>query len=172
MINQIFKNILRFVLLIIMQVLLVKNIELGRFINPFIYVLFIIMLPFETPNLLLLLLSFILGLTVDMFYDTMGMHAAACITMAFIRPNIYKAFAPREGYEVGLEPSIKYMGRTWFLSCAGVLIFAHHLVLFYIEVFRFSEFFSTFFRVVMSSIFSIGLCMLILYITQKRRNES
>lgn len=169
MLNEITRNTIRFILLLLTQVLIIKNVELGRFINPFIYVLFIISLPFETPKPLLLIFGFVMGLTVDMFYDTLGMHTAASVFMAFSRPVVFKFFAPREGYEVGMQPTIRYMGTPWFISCAGVLITLHHLVLFYIEVFRFSEFFSTFLRVIMSSLFTLGLCILTQYFSTKSR---
>lgn len=172
MINEITRNTFRFLILLFVQVLLIKNIDLGRFINPFIYVLFIVALPFETPKPILLFAAFAMGLAVDMFYDTLGMHAAASVFMAFCRPRVFKFFAPREGYEAGTQPTIRYMGNAWFISSAGLLIFLHHLLLFYMEVFRFSEFFATFFRVIMSSIFTIGLCLLSQYLVgRKRTNE-
>ncbi len=169
MLNEIIRNIIRFMLLVLVQVLIIKNIELGRFINPFIYVLFIIILPFETPRLVLLFSSFILGFTIDMFYDTGGMHAAACVFMAFVRPGILKLFSPRDGYEFGTQPTVQYLGVPWFLSYAGILIFLHHVVLFYIEIFRFSEFFSTFFRVVVSSIFTILLVITTQYLFNRKK---
>lgn len=171
MTNSIIRNILRFFVLVLVQVLIVKNIELGRFINPFVYVLFIIVLPFETPKWLLLLLAFILGITIDMFYDTSGMHAAACVFMAYIRPGVLKLFSPRDGYEFGTQPSIQYLGIPWFLSYAGILIVAHHLILFYIEIFRLSEFFSTFFRVIVSSIFTLLLVIISQYLFQRKKEQ-
>jgi len=164
LLNEVTRNTFRFLTLLLIQVLIIKNIELGRFINPFIYVLFIILLPFETSRLLLLVLAFLMGLSVDMFYDTLGMHASASVFMAFCRPRVFKFFSPREGYTVGAQPTIHSMGATWFISCSLLLIFIHHLTLFYMEVFRFSEFFSTFFRVIMSTLFTLGLCLLSQYL--------
>ncbi len=171
MTNTIIRNILRFFVLVLVQVLIVKNIELGRFINPFVYVLFILMLPFETPKWLLLLASFFLGITIDMFYDTSGMHAAACVMMGYIRPGVLKLFSPRDGYEFGTQPSIQYLGIPWFLSYAGILVVIHHLILFYIEIFRFSEFFSTFFRVIVSSIFTLLLVVISQYLFQRKKEQ-
>lgn len=171
MINEIIRNIIRFIVLVLAQVLIIKNIELGRFINPFIYVLFIIVLPFETPKWLLLILSFFLGLSIDMFYDTAGMHAAACVFMAYIRPGILKLFSPRDGYESGTQPTIQYLGVPWFLSYAGILIVLHHLVLFYLEMFRFSEFFSTFFRVIVSTIFTLLLVVVSQYLFNRKKEQ-
>ncbi|OFY87447.1 MAG: rod shape-determining protein MreD [Bacteroidetes bacterium RIFCSPLOWO2_12_FULL_35_15] len=171
MANVIIRNIIRFFLLVLVQVLIIKNIELGRFINPFVYVLFIVVLPFETPKWLLLCIAFILGITIDMFYDTAGMHAAACVFMAYLRPGVLKLFSPRDGYEFGTQPTIQYLGVPWFLSYAGILVVLHHLILFYIEVFRFSEFFSTFFRVLVSSIFTMLLIVISQYFFQRKKEQ-
>ena len=171
MLNEIIRNIIRFVILVGVQVLLIKNIELGRFINPFIYVLFIIVLPFETPKWLLLLSGFIIGITIDMFYDTAGMHAAACVFIAYIRPGVLKLFSPRDGYEFGTQPTIQYLGVPWFLSYSAILIVLHHIVLFYTEVFRFSEFFSTFLRVIISSIFTILLVVISQYLFNRKKEQ-
>lgn len=171
MTNTIIRNIIRFFVLVLVQVLIIKNIELGRFINPFVYVLFILMLPFETPKWLLLVASFLLGITIDMFYDTSGMHAAACVMMGYVRPGILKLFSPRDGYEFGTQPSIQYLGIPWFLSYSGILVVIHHLILFYIEIFRFSEFFSTFFRVIVSSIFTLLLIVISQYLFQRKKEQ-
>ncbi len=171
MANTIIRNIIRFFVLVLVQVLIVKNIELGRFINPFIYVLFIIALPFETPKWLLLVCGFILGISIDMFYNTAGMHAAACVFMAYIRPGILKLFSPRDGYEFGTQPTIQYLGVPWFLSYSGILVLLHHLILFYIEIFRLNEFFSTFFRVIVSSLFTILLVVVSQYLFQRKKEQ-
>lgn len=171
MLNEIIRNIFRFMILVLVQVLIIKNIELGRFINPFIYVLFIIILPFETPKWLVLVSAFFLGLTIDMFYDTSGMHAAAAVFMGFIRPQVLKLFSPREGYELGTQPTIQYLGVPWFLSYAGILIVLHHFVLFYLEVFRLNEFFSTFFRVIFSSLFTILLVVVSQYLFHRKKEQ-
>jgi len=169
--NEIIRNIVRFAILVGIQVLVIKNIELGRFINPFIYVLFIIGLPFETPKWLLLFSGFVMGITIDLFYDTAGMHAAACVFIAYLRPGLLKLFSPRDGYEFGTQPTIQYLGIPWFLSYSGILILLHHLILFYIEVFRFSEFFSTFFRVIVSSVFTVLLVVISQYLFHRKKAQ-
>ena len=152
MINDVIKNTVRFVLLVLLQVLIVQNIRLGSYIILFPYILFILLLPFETPKLLVMLIAFITGLTIDLFYDTAGMHAAVCTFIGFIRFFILKLLAPREGYDAGLSPTIQSMGSVWFITYSASIIFIHHLLFFYFEIFRFSEFFSTLLRVILSSI--------------------
>jgi len=154
------KNGLRFFVLVLIQIFVLNQIRLGGYINPYLYVLFILLLPFETPHWLLLVLAFGLGLTIDVFSNTMGMHTAATVLMAFARPGVLKMIATKAQYESGVKPGIQDMGFPWFFSYAGILILIHHFLLFYIEVFRFSEFFTTFFRVILSSI--VTLCLVIL----------
>lgn len=152
MITDVFKNIARFVILVLLQVLIVQNIRLGSYMVLFPYVLFILLLPFEIHKLLLLVVSFLLGLSIDFFYDTAGMHAAACTLMGFSRHYVLKLIAPREGYETGTEPTIQHMGVSWFVTYAAILIAIHHLFFFYLELFRFNEFFRTLLRVILSSL--------------------
>lgn len=152
MINDVIKNTVRFLVLVLLQVLIIQNVRLGSYIILFPYLLFILLLPFETPKLLVLLLAFITGLTIDMFYDTAGIHAAACTLIGFSRYYILKLLSPREGYDLGLSPTIDSMGTLWFVLYAASIIFIHHLFFFYLEIFRFNEFFRTLLRVILSTI--------------------
>jgi len=169
MINIIFLNIIRFVLLVLFQVLILNNIQFAGYLNPFLYVLFILMFPFDIPKPFLLIVSFITGLSIDMFSNTMGMHASACVFLGFLRPYILRYIEPRGGYEHDATPSIKDMGLAWYFSYAGLLVFLHHLMLFYLEIFRLSEFFSTLNRVVLSSCFSMLLILLSQYLIFGKR---
>ena len=157
MINEVIKNGLRFIFLVLFQVLILNNIQLSGYLNPFLYVLFILMLPFQSPDWLVLILSFVLGISIDMFADTGGLHAVACVLMAFIRRPVLKLVSPRDGYDTGQKPTMQQFGFGWFFSYAGILIFVHHLTLFFMETFSFSEFFSTLFRVILSSLFTLML---------------
>lgn len=157
MVNDIIRHIIRFVLLVAVQGLILKNVEPGPYINPFLYILFLIQLPFETPPWLVLLIAFVLGFCVDAFYGTMGMHMAACTFVGWIRPQILRIMSPRDGYEFGTQPTMQDMGKAWFLTFSVIIIAAHHLVLFYLEIFSFREFFSTMLRVVCSSMATLLL---------------
>jgi len=131
----------------------------------------IILLPFETNKLLVLFLSFLLGVVVDYFYDSSGLHAAACTTLGFSRYYVLKYISPRDGYDSGVAPTVEEMGLEWFLRYAGTLVLVHHFTLFFLEVFRFSEFFSTLLRVILSSIGTFAFIYLIqfLFFTRLRR---
>lgn len=152
MINEVVRNSIRFVLLVLLQVLIVQNIHMGAYVILFPYILFILLLPFETPKLLVMLIAFFTGLVIDMFYDTAGIHAAVCTLVGYSRHYILKVLAPREGYDAGQSPTIQSMGAVWFITYSATIIFIHHLFFFYLEIFRFSEFFTTLLRVFLSTI--------------------
>jgi hypothetical protein len=170
--TDIIKHTLRFIILILLQVLIVQNIRLGTYIILLPYVLFILMLPFETPSLLLLGLSFLTGMVVDSFYDTQGLHTAACTLMGFSRHYMLKLISPRDGYEQGLKATVEDMGLRWFISYAATLIFIHHFYFFFLEIFRFGEIFRTLFRILLSSIGTFAFVYLIQFLFYtKRRNR-
>lgn len=155
MIALVAKNILRFVFLILFQGLILNELNLGTWFVPYLYLLFILSLPFETPNWLIIPLSFGYGVCMDAFSNTLGLHAAACVLTAYARPRILRLLAPREGYEFTMQPDIQSMGFTWFLYYAGILTLIHHACFFYLEVFHLSEFFNTLMRVICSSALTV-----------------
>lgn len=151
--------------------MIIQNINLGGYIILLPYVLIIIILPFETPRLLLLGLSFFVGITIDLFHDSSGLHASACTLMGFSRYYVLKFISPREGYDAGVQPTVEDMGFAWYLSYAGVLILIHHFCFFYLEIFKFSEFFKTFLRVILSSIGTFVLVYLIQFLFSNYRKR-
>ncbi|MFM2018217.1 MAG: hypothetical protein RL007_1873 [Bacteroidota bacterium] len=163
---------IRFVGLVLVQGLILKNLEAGYLINPFLYVLFILSLPFELPAWIGLLLSFALGFFVDIFYGTMGMHMAACTMMGWARPAILKFMNPRDGYEFGMQPTIQDMGRMWFISYAAILIFVHHFILFYLEIFSFREVWLTFVRVLVSAAATLLLVIITQFLFYRKRESA
>lgn len=167
MINELIRLLTKFLLLTLVQVAILNQIQFSGFVNPFIYILFILSLPVKYPRSAVLLMAFIIGLVIDTFSNTMGLHAAACVVMAFVRPAVLKIMAPRDGYEPETAISAGELGFTWFLAYASLLTLVHHLVLFYIEVFRFSEFLTTFSRVILSTLASVIVIMIAQYLSGK-----
>ena len=161
MIRDLIKYGISFILLILFQGVILNNIEFGGYIVPFLYVVFILSLPFETPNWLVLILGFILGIAIDSFTSTLGMHTSATVFMAFCRYYLLKMMSPRGGYEFNTKPNIQDMGVSWYLFYAVILIFLHHLFLFYVESFKLTQFFYTFGRVLASTFFTLILVLVV-----------
>ncbi len=157
------RNIVRFLLVILFQVLLMDNVMINGYMVPYVYILFILLMPFETPRWIQLLSGFMLGMGIDLFENTLGMHTAATVLIAFVRPYLLNLLAPRDGYELETFPRIHYYGLLWFLKYTVIIVVIHHFMLFYLEVFQLKEFFSTLLRVILSSILSASTIILSQY---------
>ncbi|RZK50427.1 MAG: rod shape-determining protein MreD [Pedobacter sp.] len=161
-------NILRWVILLFVQIFLLRNSVVYDIPTPFIYCLVILVFPFKTPNILLYLMAFLTGLTIDAFYDTLGVHTAACIAMAFVRILFISVSLNREAIDEP-EPSLGNMGFKWFSIYSLLCILTHHLLFFYLEAFKFSEFFYTLGRALISTVVSFFLILLIEFIFHNKK---
>jgi rod shape-determining protein MreD len=157
------QNIARFIIVILFQVLVMDNVMINGYMVPYVYLLFILLLPFETPRWLVLLSGFALGLSIDLLEHTLGMHTAATVLVAYARPYLLELLAPRDGYEPDTFPRIHYYGFTWFLKYTVPIVLLHHLTLFYLEVFQLQDFLSTLLRVILSSTLSVSTIVLSQY---------
>ena len=169
--RRLFGNIVRFILLVFAQIYVFNKIQVSGFINPQVYVLFILMLPFEISGFWLLSFAFMMGLTVDFFQHTPGMHAAASVTLAFLRPGVIRLVGKKEDLEPWQYPNVRDAGSMWFLAYVLILVFLHHLFLFYLEVFRFSEFLHTLLKVIINTVLTTLIIMLIQYLFYSRRAD-
>ncbi|HAM11672.1 MAG: rod shape-determining protein MreD [Bacteroidetes bacterium GWE2_41_25] len=161
MINSILRFSLIFILLVLLQVLLFNNIQFSGYVNPYIYIIFILLLPVEIPSWLLLILSFCMGMVIDFYSGSPGMHSSASVLAGFVRPFVLRFISPRDGYEPGASPSMLIYGFRWFLFYSLTIVIIHHTALFYLEVFRFTDFFRTLLRVMLSSLFTIIFVLII-----------
>ena len=155
MIKDFGKYATMFVVLVLVQVLILNNIQFSGLINPYIYILFILLLPFTLPGYFLLPLAFLLGITIDIFNNTLGIHAGATVLLGFLRPGIAQLISSRELIEKGNTPNMSQLGFASFLKYIIIAVLIHHLFLFYAESFSFGGFFETFIRYILSSVFSI-----------------
>lgn len=155
------KHIAQFFLFVALQVLLMDSLVLFSTGFCFIYVAFILFLPLGISRVWLLVLAFILGFTVDMFYDTMGIHAAASVLLAFLRPHILNLLTPRDGYEASDTVNIHTMGGRWFLAYTFTLVLLHHTAVFFLETITFQTAWYTIVKILLSTFFT-GIVMVIL----------
>ena len=169
--SKLISNSLRFILLVFIQVFLLKNIVFYDLNVPYLYVLFILLLPFETPNWVLFFFSFLIGITVDLFNDTLGLHAAASTILALVRVLFIAVTVQKDNYDSDPEPSLSIMGFRWFFFYALILTFIHHFFLLNFEVFKFSEIPSTLSRVILSSLITLTLIFIseLLFFRKKQR---
>ena len=123
----------RFALLVLAQVLLVRRLELFDTGYCFVYVGFLLFLPIQLARPWVLLLGFLLGFTIDLFYNTGGLHAAVCVLTAFVRGAPLRIIRPRDGYDSLDTVSGHRMGWAWWAFATVPLVLIHHLALFWLE---------------------------------------
>lgn len=171
MIIDILNQIVRFILLVFFQIAIINNIDLSTYVNPYIYVAFIISLPYNTKPWLVLVLSFLLGMTMDSFSSLPGPHIAATVLMGYSRRFYIMFSTNKDDQDTKIEPSISSKGPIGFLFYALFMVFIHHFVLFTLEAFSFNQFLATLTRIFFSTLFTvllIGLGQLLFYKIAKK----
>jgi len=160
-------NTLRFIILILVQVIILNNINFLGYINPYLYILFILLYPVKNNRSLFIFLGFLLGLTIDMFSDSGGVHAAACVTIAFIRPAVLKfTFGALYEHQTVKFATAEFISNLTYIT---ILTFIHHIILFSLEVFNTSEILLIMRNTLFSSIFTIILSVLTIIIFNRRK---
>jgi len=160
------QNIIRFILLVLLQVLVLNNIQFLGYINPYLYILFILALPVQMPRWVTLLLAFALGLIIDTFSNTLGMHAFATVLVAFLRNGIIKLFTSiEEGNNP--TPSFYTFGVSAYVKYVVVLVLIHHTTLFILEAFSFTNFWITLAKITLSSFVTILMILGIQSLSKK-----
>jgi hypothetical protein len=163
-VSDLLKNIIRFVIFILVQwFVLFKVPPLHRFIVPYIYYLFILWLPFSTPRFWLLVIAFFTGLSLDYFTQTPGLHAAACVLIAYIRPFIINLLLPKDTSEFNYrEPSPRTLGWTPYAVYVLILTLFHHGYLLFLEWLSFGGFLTFLIKLVATT----GISLLLILTTE------
>lgn len=147
-----------------MQVMVFDNIRFGNFIHPYIYVLFIMLMPFETPKARLIFDGFLIGMAIDIFSGTPGLNAAATVFMAFVRPLIIGITTRKSDIEDKNAPTITEMGLQWFVLYALLLLLLHNLFLFWLEAFSIKLLGIVLLETVLSAPISLIMIVIIIYV--------
>jgi len=165
------KNFIRFWIIVLIQVYILDKVALRWWAQPsgfpifvpYLYPLFLLLLPFETPVWAMLLLGFGLGITVDSFSDTAGMHACAAVLLAYLRTNVLKALLPKNLIEYpNQSPNVKNMGWVPFLVYASFLLLVHHATFFIIEIWSLQHVGILFLKIFASTVTSLLLVLVYL----------
>lgn len=155
------KHSIRFLLFVLIQCLFFNQLEIGWGIQFMVYPLFIFLLPWDMNIFASMLVSFLMGLTIDSISNTYGLHASSAVVVAFLRPYFFKLFEPRDGYEINHEMNYHNMDFNWILSVQGSLLAIHHLWFFTLEIFKFNEILYVLQKSILSFPASFILCVLI-----------
>ncbi len=170
--SLILNNIFRFVVLVLIQVLLLKDLELGgtnfNYIQVYVYPVLLFLLPVNINRSYLLLYGFFLGLVIDMFYGSPGMHASACVFVAYVRQVILRGLEPRGGYNESYSPTKYRMGVTWFLRYMAIMLGIHLFFFFSVEAFSFAYLQSILLKTISSFIISFIVIGIYVFISNPK----
>jgi hypothetical protein len=153
-------QLLRFLIFAAVHVLLISRLVLFDMGWCFFYLGFLLFLPLGTPIVVQLLLAFVMGLTMDIFYDTGGLHAAAAVLLGYLRPWVLRLLTPRDGYDSSDTVNVHQMGWQWFSVYMTLLVLMHHFTFFILELGSFRHIGLTLGKILTSSLFT-GLALLI-----------
>ncbi len=157
----------RFFVLVLAQVLIFNHIDFMGYINPYIYILFVLLYPANNNRTLFVFLAFLLGLCVDVFSDSGGVHAAACVTIAYIRPVFLKfSFGTVYDYQSIKFDQIDFGNKLTYFSA---LVFIHHFLLFSLEIFNISKILLILQKTLFSGILTIILCLIMTILFSPKR---
>ena len=165
--NVIATNTIRFFVLLLAQVVICNNINFFGFINPYIYIIFIFLFPIRENRLILLLVSFLLGMMVDMFSDSGGVHAAAAVSLAYARPILLKTSYGTLYEHQSIKFSNTEIGSLITYITFGTLL--HHFILFSLEIFNITDILLILKNTLFSSIFTILVSVLIIILFSRNR---
>lgn len=159
--SELLKNIIRFVLLLLLQVFVLDRIMLHGYATPYLYMMFILLLPFNMSRWALMAVALLTGLCLDMFTNTPGLHATACLVIGYLRPFVLNILSPQGGFEtVKKTPSVSAMGWAPFMTYALILVMLHHLVYFSLEIFDLHNLLFLVIKILLSAMASMILIML------------
>ena len=165
--SAVIMNFVRFFLLLTAQIVIFNNIDLFGYINPFPYILFIILYPVNGNKPMLIVSSFLLGITMDLFSNSGGVHAASCLILAYSRPYIFKfAFGLSYEYQTVRINDVLTPERFSFLLFAVIV---HHFTLFILEVFQLSSIWDILLRTILGTLFTLLMCIVLIYIFKPSR---
>jgi hypothetical protein len=159
--NSLTKNIIRFFVFVVLQALIFNQLEIGYGFHLMIHPLFVMLLPFEMGVISLLGLAFLLGIIIDVFSNTYGLHASSLVMMAYFRPMLFKFYGPREGYDPLKEPNVFDMGNRWFTLVFGFLLLIHNFWFFLVESFQLNQFLFILQKTIFSTVPSFLICLLL-----------
>lgn len=164
-------QIVSFFIYLLYQVLILQNVVLFHTAFCFLYVVYLLLLPVESNPLTLMGIGFIMGLAVDMFYDSIGLHAFACVLIMYLRSYWLNNLTPQGGYDNNSTPSLASNGVQWFMVYATPLVFIHHTALFFTEAGGFSMFWFTLWKIITSTLFTLVVILIAQFLFPSRRQR-
>ncbi len=164
-------KIITFFVYLLFQVMLFNKLVLLGKGFAFVYIGFLLTFPFELGIIAAMSIGFATGISMDIFSNTLGVHASASVLLMYMRPTLFKLFTPHGGYPVGAKPTPTIMGFSWFSTYALILIFFHNTWLFIVEAGGFNLFLFTIQKIILSTFLTFSIIVIIQYLFSKKTSN-
>jgi rod shape-determining protein MreD len=140
------------------------------FLNPFVYLLFLILLPLEIPKSFQYIIAFVTGFVVDTFFSTYGIHAFACVLLMFLRPNFILILNGLKPLEPGVKPVPGIKNFNWILVYTLLLVFVHQITVTILETFQWAQWWRILWTSAVNTCFTtfIILCIEYIFYSEKK----
>ena len=162
--QTVIKLVLTFVIYLVLQIVVLRNFVFFDVAFCFVYIACILLLPDEVDPVWVILISFLIGLLVDIFYNTAGVHASASVMIGYLRGYIIKFLFPTKGVENEITITLRDMGGERFIRYVAILTIIHHSMLFFVEAGGFQFFLITVLKIICSVIFTTFLIIILQYV--------
>jgi hypothetical protein len=162
--QTVIRLVLTFVIYLILQIVVIRNFVFFDVAFCFVYIACILLLPDEISPVWVILISFLIGLLVDIFYNTAGIHASASVLIGYLRSYIIKFLFPTKGVENEVVITLKDMGAERFVRYVAVLTLIHHSTLFFVEAGGFQFFLITILKIICSVVFTTFMIIILQYV--------
>ena len=162
--NKFTTNFSRFVILLLLQVFVFNYVQWFGFLNPFVFLLFLILLPLEIPKAFQYIIAFVTGLIVDSFFRTFGIQAFACVLMIFLRPYFILVLNGFKPMEPGVKPVPGVKDFNWILVYTLLLVFVHQITITILETFQWIQWWRIIWTSVLNTLFTTFIILCVEYI--------
>jgi hypothetical protein len=171
--REIITYIIWFIGVVLLQAFVFENLVLPGGFSISFYIIFLLILPFNTRSSILMLIGFALGLSIDAFSDTFGLNASSAVTLAAIRPTLFKWFEPASGYNETQTPNLKQMGWNWTIKAYALAILGFYTWFYALGFLRMSGFWFTASKIIYSSLATLLVILMaqILFRRKAKQNE-
>jgi len=169
--NKLSTNLSRFVILLLLQVFVFNYVQWFGFLNPFVFLLFLILLPLEISKTTQYIIAFVTGIIVDSFLRTYGIQAFACVLMVFLRSYIILILNGFKPFETGVKPVPGVKDFGWILVYTLLMVFVHQISVTILETFQWAKWWYIIWSSVVNTLFTTFIILCVQYIFYSNKNR-
>lgn len=155
---KIITEIGRLLLIFALQVLLYDHLHIGSWGLVMMYILFLINLPARIPRWAEMIIGFMVGMMMDVWHASLGIHIAACVALTFVRPLLLNNTV-QDVERIKDNLSSQNIGRAEYIKCAVILTVLHHFIVFSLETWNIQFWWMVLLQTLISSVMTLVIIL-------------